>query len=260
MNSGSAFLSIASADTQQSNFTFVAQHFGCDDADPDAEINCLRKIESSDIELFLKGYSDNGTTPALRFVPVVDDRTVFANYTARALAGNFTRKPAIIGTTTNEGIAFPPYNQTYGPDQAQADVVTASLFLCPVTQTTHDRNAANTTTFRYLYGGNFSNISPQFWQGAYHSSDLPLYFGTYGIARGNGTDFQREVSEQAQDYYLAFAKDPVNGLTELGWEAYTPSGEGVLLAYDGEVVQSIDASVLERACDGLMPNGKPLPP
>jgi acetylcholinesterase len=260
MNSGSSFLSINSADTQHTNFTFVAQHFGCTDADADAEIDCLRKIKSSDIEMFLKEYSDNGTTPALRFVPIVDDRTVFANYTARALAGNFTLKPAIIGTTTNEGSAFPAYNATYGPNQTEADAATAGSFLCPVTQTTYDREAANTTTFRYLYGGNFSNIAPRFWQGAFHSSDLPLYFGTYGIARGNGTDFEREVSEQVQDYYLAFAEDPVNGLPELGWEAYKPSGEGVLIGYDGDVVRSIEASVLESACDGVTPNGKPLPP
>ncbi|KAI4649347.1 hypothetical protein J4E93_003663 [Alternaria ventricosa] len=260
MNSGSSFLSIATADTQQTNFTFVAQHFGCNETDADAEIDCLRKIESSDIESFLKEYSDNGTSPGVRFVPVIDNVTVFSNYTERAQAGNFTLKPAIIGTTDNEGSAFPAYNATYGPPQAEADAATASNFLCPIVKTTYDRMAANTTTFRYLYAGNFSNIAPRFWQGAFHSSDLPLYFGTYGIARGNGTDFERQVSEQAQDYYLAFAEDPVNGLPKLGWEAYKSSGEGVLLGYDGEVTQSIAASELESACDGLEPNGNPLPP
>ena len=191
---------------------------------------------------------------------MVDDRTVFASYTARALAGNFTRKPAIIGTASNEGVAFLSYNQTYGPNQADADAATASLFLCPVVQTTHDRYATNTTTFRYLYSGNFSNISPQPWEGAYHSSDLPLYFGTYGIARGNGTDFEREASEKIQDYYLAFAKDPFQGLPELGWEAYEPSGEAVLFAYEEKVVQSIKESLLERPCNGTTPNGLPSPP
>jgi acetylcholinesterase len=260
MNSGSSLLPLTSGDAQQTNFTFVAQHFGCNATDAEAEIDCLRCVDSADIESFLKAYSDNGTTPALGFIPVVDNRTVFSNFTARALAGNFTRKPAIIGTASNEGVAFLPYNQTYGPNQAAADVVTASLFLCPVVQTTHDRYAANTTTFRYLYGGNFSNISPQPWEGAYHSSDLPLYFGTYGIARGNGTDFEKEASEKIQDYYLAFAKDPVSGLPGLGWEAYEPSGEAVLFAYRGTAVQSILESTLERPCNGTTPNGLPLPP
>jgi acetylcholinesterase len=260
MNSGSSLLPLTSGDTQQTNFTFVAQHLGCNSTDAETEIDCVRGIDSVDIERFLKAYSDNGTTPALSFVPVVDNRTEFANYTARALAGNFTRKPAIIGTASNEGVAFLPYDQTYGPDQVDADAATASLFLCPVVQTTHDRHATNTTTFRYLYGGNFSNISPQPWEGAYHSSDLPLIFGTYGIARGNGTEFEREASEKIQDYYLAFAKDPVNGLPAMGWKTYNPSGEAVLFAYEGQAVQSIKESVLERACNGTTPNGLPLPP
>jgi acetylcholinesterase len=260
MNSGSSLLSILSADTQQTNFTFVARHFACDNADPKAEIDCLRGVKSVDIEGFLKSYADNGTTPELSFFPTIDNRTVFSGYTQRALAGRFTRKPAIIGTTTNEGSSLAPYNQTFGPGQAVSDATTSRLFLCPVVQTTRDRYAANTTTFRYLYGGNFSNIAPQPWEGAYHSSDLPLIFGTYGIARGNGTDFQRQVSERMQDYWLAFATDPKNGLPASGWNAYEPSGEAVLIGYEGQVVQGIDESALERPCNGTTPNGLPLPP
>ncbi|RAR11819.1 para-nitrobenzyl esterase [Stemphylium lycopersici] len=260
MNSGTSLLPLSSSDTEQMDFTFVAEHFGCGNDNAEAEINCLRGVEFTAIERFLKEYADNGTLPALGFQQVIDNRTYFANYTARALAGNFTRKPAIIGTTTNEGIAFGTYNATFGPSQESADAATASFFLCPAVQTTQDRYAVNSTTFRYLYGGNFSNISPRNWEGAYHSADLPLYFGTYGIARGNGTEFQRMVSEKVQDYYLAFAKDPVNGLPSMGWEAYEPSGEAVLIGYEGEVVQSVKESALEAPCDGLVPNGSPLPP
>ena len=67
-------------------------------------------------------------------------------------------------------------------------------------------------------------------------------------------------SEKVQDYYLAFAKDPINGLPQMGWEAYEPSGEAVLIAYEGQVVQSVKESALEAPCDGLVPNGSPLPP
>ncbi|XP_014558154.1 hypothetical protein COCVIDRAFT_14667 [Bipolaris victoriae FI3] len=260
MNSGTALLPIASADVQQTNFTFVAKQFGCSNSDPKAEIDCFRRVPHTAIEGFLKQYADNGTSPSLSFTPVVDNRAFFSDVTARALAGKFSRKPAIIGTTSDEGTAFGTYNKTYGPVKAQADFATGQFFLCPAAQTTDDRFTANTTTFRYLYAGNFSNISPQFWQGAYHSSDVPMYFGAYGIARGNGTEFQRKVSEQVQDYYLAFAKDPVNGLPKLGWEAYKPSGEAVLIAHEGEVVQSIEVSKLKTPCDGTTPNGKPLPP
>ncbi|KAE8845639.1 hypothetical protein P3342_005955 [Pyrenophora teres f. teres] len=260
MNSGTNFIGIISKDVQRTNFTFVAHHFGCNSSDAQAEIDCLRGVDSISISQYLKQYSDSGTRPSLQFVPVVDNRTVFTNYTARALAGKFSRKPAIIGNTNDEGTALVRYNQTYGVNTTLADASTASTFHCPAVKTTYDRYAANATTFRYLYAGNFSNISPQPWEGAYHSSDLPLYFGTYGIARGNGTAFQKAVSEKVQDYYLAFAKDPVNGLPEMGWNAYKPSGEAVLIAYNGKVVQGIEQSALEKPCNGQIPNGLPIPP
>ncbi|KAF1940563.1 alpha/beta-hydrolase [Clathrospora elynae] len=215
-------------------------------ADTGTEINCLRGVDSANIIRFLNAYADNGTTPALTFNQITDNRTKFANYTACALAGKFTRMPAIIGSATKGGVAFLSYNQTYGPDQTDANALTASLILCPVVKTTQDRYAANATTFRYLYGGNFSNIAPRPWEVAFHSSDLPLIFGIYGIVRSN-------------DYYLAFAKDPVNGLPELGWDAYETNGEAVFLGYEGKVLQSIKESVLESPCNGSTPNGLSLP-
>ncbi|KAI1527174.1 PnbA Carboxylesterase type B [Pyrenophora tritici-repentis] len=260
MNSGTTFIGINSEDVQQTNFTFVAHHFGCNSPSAQAEIDCLRGVDSVSITQYLKQYSDRNTQPSFSFLPVIDNRTLYSNYTARALAGKFSRKPAIIGNTNDEGTAFQPYNRTYGVNTTLADADTATIFHCPAVKTTYDRYAANATTFRYLYAGNFSNISPQPWEGAYHSSDIPLYFGTYGIVRGNGTAFEKAVSEKVQDYYLAFAKDPVNGLPQMGWNAYTPSGEAVLIGYDGEIVQGIEESELEKPCDGVKPNGLPIPP
>jgi acetylcholinesterase len=260
MNSGSSFLDLTSRDPEHTNFTVVAENFGCRGSNATSEIDCLRQVDFKKILSFLKARSDNGTTPALTFNPIIDNRTRFANYTARALAGNYTKKPAIIGTTVDEGTVFLPYNKTYGPDKALADQFTINYFVCTVAQTTHDRYASNTTTFRYLYGGNFSNIAPQWWQGAYHQADMPLIFGTHNIARTNSTPFEVAVSEKMQDYWLAFAQDPVNGLPEMGWESYEPEGEAVLIGYKDKVVQPLPESVLEAPCNGLVPNGKGKPP
>ncbi|EOA86135.1 uncharacterized protein SETTUDRAFT_39633 [Exserohilum turcica Et28A] len=260
MNSGNSLLRLQSNDVQHTNFTFVAKHFGCNTTTGESEIECLRGVSSVDIEKFLKQYSDSGKAPSLSFVQVVDNRTFFSNPTERTLAGNFSRKPAIIGTTDNEGSAFVPFSTTQAPNRTAADRFTADLFLCPAVQTTSSRYKANATTFRYLYSGNFSNIAPRPWEGACHSSDLPMYFGTYGIARGNGTQLERETSERMQDFYLAFAKDPVNGLPDMGWDAYEPEGEALLIAHGGQAIQKISQSKLESPCDGVKPNGKPLPP
>jgi carboxylesterase type B len=262
MNSGTATLNFLWPDVEQTNFTFVAQHFRCMESEPSARLDCFREVDAANITLFLKHYAENATAPGVAFVPIVDERTLFENYTARALAGNFSRLPAIIGNTADEGTSFVlPYNRTYGPDRATADATTVGLFMCPTVQTSHDRYAANSTTFRYLYGGNFSNVSPQWWEGAYHSSDLPMIFGTYGLARGNGTVFQKQVSEKMQDFWVAFAEDPVHGLTRLGWNAYKGgAGDGVLFGYEDQVVQPISESRLDAPCDGLVPNGQPPPP
>ncbi|KAF3042039.1 hypothetical protein E8E11_001603 [Didymella keratinophila] len=245
------------------NFTAVAQNFGCDDYNATTELTCMQEVPFMDIVAFLRQRLHNGTTPGLAFTPVVDNRTSWANHTTRALSANFVRKPAIIGTTVNEWGPFLPYNRTYGPNQTLADEGTLRVFLCPSVLTTHERFVGgNATTFRYLYGGNFSNIAPRWWQGAYHSADLPLVFGTYGIARSNSKLFETEVSQQMQDYWLAFAKDPENGLPAKGWHGYSgnQNGTSALFGWHGDAVQRVADSELESACDEGIPNGKPKPP
>lgn len=262
LHSGTSTLDFVWPDAEQTNLTFVAEHFGCVESNATTELECLRKVNSSKIMSFLEAYSYNGTSGTLAFSPIVDNRLLFANYTARALAGNYSRVPALIGNTADEGNSFVlPYNATYGPPRDEADATTAGFFMCPTIQTSRDRYASNSTTFRYLYAGNFSNISPKWWLGAYHSSDMPMVFGTYDIARGNGSAFQRQVSKTMQDYWLAFAEDPVNGLPNMGWQVYANGGgEGVMFGKDDVVEQKISESRLDAPCDGLLPNGLPPPP
>jgi acetylcholinesterase len=248
MDSGSTFLTLGEDDTQHTNFTFVASHFGCGNLTSQAELDCFRNVSSTDIITYLKTRDDDGTTPGLSFNPIVDGRTKFANFTERALAGNFTKKPAIMGTTNNEGAGFVPYSRTNPPSQSAMDAFTLSYFQCTTVKATQDRYAAGAPTFRYLYGGNFSNIAPQPWEGAYHSSELPLIFGTHGIRRGASTPFEIQVSLVMQNYWLAFAQDPMKGLPALGWDAYSPEGNGVYIGLDGIVTQPIKESTLEVPC------------
>jgi carboxylesterase type B len=119
-----------------------------------------------------------------------------------------------------------------------ANYVTLSHFTCPAVQTTkyflslyvnssnscRNRYALSVPTYRYLYAGNFTNISPRPWEGAYHCSELPMFFGTSGIAHGGSTPFELVVSRSMQDMYLAFITDGPAGLETKGWKAYTPNG------------------------------------
>lgn len=91
-----------------------------------------------------------------------------------------------------------------------------------------ERLENNRTTHRYFYTGNFTNISPRSWMGAYHESELPMLFGTHMNFRGNSTPFEYDLSHVMQDAYVAFVTDPVNGLNEIGWPAYEGLGGEVL--------------------------------
>jgi len=66
--------------------------------------------------------------------------------------------------------------------------------LGPATESVRVRQQTNLMTFRYEYGGNFSNISPEPWMGAYHSSELPMLMGTYGDFRSPGTQLEAATS------------------------------------------------------------------
>jgi len=87
------------------------------------------------------------------------------------------------------------------------------------------RAAAGIPTYRYLYSGNFTNLAPRPWLGAYHSSELPLLFGTHGNYRGPSTKYEVDVSEAMQDAWHAFANDPSQGLIAQKWPQFTPGHE-----------------------------------
>ncbi|ORY59280.1 para-nitrobenzyl esterase [Pseudomassariella vexata] len=241
--------------TDYANFTFVASHFGCgNSSSAQAELECMRKVEQTDIEAFLKAYQDGGFNPSISFVPAVDGVTKFEDYPARYAAGNFSRVPAIAGSNADEGTSLSSWvaNGT-AVNQTAADIITMQE-LCRVTETSRARHAAEATTFHYYYHGNWSNISPRSWGGAYHSSELPLIMGTHDIVHGPSTDFEIAVSHRMQDLYLAFAEDPYAGPIALGWPASAPNSSVIEFAPDdGIASRRVLVSEFEGRCDGAAP-------
>jgi hypothetical protein len=97
MDSGTALHpTLLAYDPTHTNFTFVAGQLGCGGLNASAELDCMRKVSFTEIESFLKNYSDNGTAPSLKFKPVPDNAVTFSNYTARALAGNYTKLVSLL--------------------------------------------------------------------------------------------------------------------------------------------------------------------
>lgn len=251
--SGSAFVPIVSSDASQANFSFVASHFGCRKSPGYSAgqmlVDCLRKIPFPDLQNFLRAATNNGTLPPATFAPVPDDKVVFGNYTARYEKGLVSDRPAIFSTCENEGNALVPANRS-GIDTALAEQVTKTLLLCPTVKTAELRQAAGRTTYRYLFSGNFRTISPLPWMRSYHSSDIPMLFGTYGDFPPEGgppSALLTETSDFMQDSVLEFLRDPRRGLKGKGWPLLS-EGTMLRLGADGKVSQTIAIDSVDRVC------------
>jgi hypothetical protein len=55
-----------------------------------------------------------------------------------------------------------------------------------------------------------------------------------------------------QDLWLAFMRDPVNGLPQQGWNPYVPGDEGraIEFAWDGEVQGFVGLDAFDENCEG----------
>lgn len=151
-------------------------------------------------------------------VQPVDNKFVFSNYTQRYLTHRIAPLPKIIGTTAREASALLPYpihNASAGPSPQLIYTHTLAT-VCAAHNTSVLRNEIGLATYRYEWAGNFSNIAPVDWLGAYHYSDLYMIFGTYLIAPGSIPELEVQTSEGMQDYLLDFITDP-SSLPGRGW-------------------------------------------
>lgn len=141
MSSGNAYQGIIASDPGHKNFSFVAAHFGCAGLDASQELDSMRAVPSDDLQNFIGQYIDNftlinPTLAPLRFNPTADNVLVFSNYTERYEKDLITDRPAIISTTTNEGVVAIPYPGTSGssstgqpPNQTVVNFATLEYFL-----------------------------------------------------------------------------------------------------------------------------------
>lgn len=232
MDSGTAHLPLYSGDTNQTSFSRLAELANCSSAHALQTLDCLREVPARTVESIV-------TNASLSFIPIADEKIVFSDYTDRASQGLLSARPAIIGTNSNEGSALVPYDPA-GINQTAADAVTLSSFFCPALETSQERLASGVEaakTFRYYYSGNFSNVSPRNWEGAYHSAELPLLFGTYGITRGTGTQFEHRLSQAMQNAWRNFARDGVKSFKTEAWPEYLKEGGRYRFFPDGSHVK-----------------------
>jgi hypothetical protein len=168
----------------------------------------------------------------------------------------------IIGSNTNEGAGFVSFTPDGPGDEALASAT--KIISCPVSAEALNRNRGNLPTYRYEYAGNFSNISPLPWFGAYHSSELPLLFGTHSDYRGESTKFEWDVSYAMEALWLSFAEDPTRGpvrpalrdsaenptkTSVFSWPMFKQGDGGMLLiAKDDTLMQLTSSESIDASC------------
>jgi carboxylesterase type B len=253
LDSGNEFVDILTRDPGHANFTFLAEQFGCSggggDVSPADELACMRRVDTAAMETFMHDYYANGTSPIITFSPVIDNTTVFADYAARALEGEIARLPALIGSNAQDGNMFVPYARD-GVDEALTDQMTMEYFFCPTYQAAKVRLEAGVgPVYRYLYNGNFSNVSPRKWMGAWHGSELPLVFGTDGSYRGESTELERMTSWAMQDAWVEFVATAGMKMSVASWSGNEHVVGGQVVEFgNGVPARVIDATELEERC------------
>ncbi|QRV86438.1 Carboxylesterase family [Ceratobasidium sp. AG-Ba] len=225
--SGGVFLDIYSRDSQQVHFGQLGAAVGCNTNSSKALLDCMRGVPA---ETLINEIVVNGTARGWNFAPVPDEQIVFSNYTDRILKGKMSKVPTLMSTLENEATGLVPFDPK-GINETLANQMLYQTFVCPASKNSNLRSQANITTYRFRYAGNFTNISPYTFLGAYHGSELPMLFGgaTPGFGGRNATTPEDFTSYLLQSYLLAFANDPKKGLSKLGWPKYKPGNDNVVV-------------------------------
>ncbi|KAH0588686.1 hypothetical protein H2248_004495 [Termitomyces sp. 'cryptogamus'] len=213
----------------------VANVVGCGDISDASQLTCMKQVPSRQLE-------DAVIATNARFSLIPDGITILADTAARLAAGEFLHVPLLAGTTRNEADIFVVGAELSGAEiiipnltEILADLQTQML-TCSAGATASSRLKANVPTWRYEYQGKvdmlgltivqlqtftlgvFPDISTRPDIRAYHTSEIPILFGTMP----SPSETEKTLSRLVQGAWVAFARDPTQGLLGLGWPAYLP--------------------------------------
>lgn len=104
--------------------------------------------------------------------------------------------------------------------------------------------------YRYRYAGNFTNVSPKPWLGAWHGSELPMLFGTHPLYRGNSTAFEYATSAAMQDAWVALVAGGPAAMDAQNWPVYQGLDDARVREFGkaGVVATDVGVGAEEAAC------------
>jgi cholinesterase len=143
--------------------------------------------------------------------------------------------------------------------------VANGAFSCPSGTAAQARTNAGVKAYRYLYAGEWPNqeIAPK--AGAWHGSEIGMVFGSveyqqqfFGEMIGQkisypSTETQKGLEKKMMGAWAAFAKDPDNALSKLGWPTYDEKKSTIIQlgAPNSGNITFVDPAVVDKNC-GLL--------
>jgi cholinesterase len=124
---------------------------------------------------------------------------------------------------------IPAFGRGINTTVAQRDQFLLESFTCPNDFKARMGRAHDVPTWVYRYFGDWANTRLYPSSGAYHGTELQMLFGNSEDVSGlPPSASQVRLTKVMQNAWLAFANDPVNGLSEFGWPLFE-SGEETLV-------------------------------
>ena len=122
--------------------------------------------------------------------------------------------------------------------------------------------ANQNTVYRFRYMPTFPSASPFSWARAYHSCELPTLFSNFptGITQ---LDYEKHASLYFQGAWVAFAKDPENGLAKYKgeWPKYdqnNPEEKTLVELFPGWAKDNTVPSYGQGEAEGMVRFEKPI--
>ncbi|KAF9261783.1 alpha/beta-hydrolase [Marasmius fiardii PR-910] len=249
----SALVDSANVPPDFTSFNDFSNAVNCTQSPGPARLACLKQVPAAVIRNFTNGPSSGA------FSVIVDNQTFFRDPIERILAHETTRTPLMIGNTQNDSSLFvigqtdlAEFLQTTFPgipisaDQVRSlypgrtDVQVIGEFStdlglrCPVSLWAATMTLSGIRdVYRYSYGAVFPDTQLFPNAGAWHSSELPLIFGTFN--RTTASNDEAVLSKSLQTTIANFVKDPSQPPAP-NWNQYDPNQKTLAeLAFNGNV-------------------------
>lgn len=208
----------------------------------------------------------------LSFTPVVDNITNGPFFNDAFYQGSMAEVPILIGTNADEGTVLtsvmPPPEQmlsgifgndtgskelarSYYPSNAtmaelQSRILTDYSYTCTTSAIAELIAHGHQSVWRYFYNASFPNNEPFRGAGAWHTSEIPLIFGTYRVDNET-TASQVKLSDSMQSAWANFAKHPEDGP---GWPMVGSQDKDLQLFDTNHAVRgrTIDRNLVDTVC------------